>query len=394
MNESDFLNIWGNSVVFLWRTTNNLAQALAWGSEAGCRYPGSPGFGDGNTMSANMATDRQVYYRNAVQYFYMQKFQPQSYTDNSNGITVNFNKGLVSSYNAANSVYTLTQTFSDRAVTYANGVCMEPSDLSNDVNSTYARFLPQVGAGCTIIAYSKVAQNNATWTLPPTWDGITSVDRYVTSLASAPVKLDTLTVGANHTLTFNMGADTGYVLVPHGNAPTPVTTMFNDLTAGSTVTSYSGITWNVAGNPALLVWQADSAGGFSSNSVRFDSESTGTVAAQISLPLGDILDSLCVGNFGGTGTILLHSSTPGNADMTFALPSAGQTALLETNWRWAEIGNLTIDLTNSGGCWNTPLDNFMYSVLVPEPSGLTLTAIGLIGVLSYAWRKRRQKRTV
>ena len=29
-----------------------------------------------------------------------------------------------------------------------------------------------------------------------------------------PVKLDTLTVGADHTLTFNMGADTGYVLVP------------------------------------------------------------------------------------------------------------------------------------------------------------------------------------
>ena len=44
-------------------------------------------------------------------------------------------------------------------------------------------------------------------------------------------------------------------------------------------------------------------------------------------------------------------------------------------------GNLTIDLANSGGCWNTPLDNFMYSVLVPEPSGLTLVAIGLIGVL-------------
>jgi hypothetical protein len=40
-----------------------------------------------------------------------------------------------------------------------------------------------------------------------------------------------------------------------------------------------------------------------------------------------------------------------------------------------------------GGCWN--FDNVRLESMVPEPTSMAMLAIGIIGLLAYAWRKRR-----
>lgn len=366
---SNYLNIWGNSVLFMSRTGSDLAKDMAWGSEWGPRYPGSPGGNAGGYPAANVASLRRLYYRNALQYFYMQKYVPESYADNAKTLQVRFSGNLVSEYDKTSGRYQLYQTFPDRTVSYADGTVVA-KNANDDPTSTYCRFVPQVGAGCKIIAYSKVARPNASWTLPPTWDGMTSVDRYITTLDKAPTKVDTLTV-TNRAVTFDMAADAGYVLVPAGNGATPLTVMFNDKHAGDILMSYAGIIWDVAGNPAMKVWQADAKGGFSSNSAYVDSASTALVTVNITLPEHSIMHSLRVGTSAGAGAVRLHSSTAGNDDVTLTLPAVAETALLETNWKYAETGDLSISITNRGGCRNTLLDNFIYlsgALPVPKPA--------------------------
>ena len=59
---------------------------------------------------------------------------------------------------------------------------------------------------------------------------------------------------------------------------------------------------------------------------------------------------------------------------------------------WAQ-GDFNGDGTVNGADLNTVLSNYNQSAgvtaAVPEPSTLLLAAAGLVGLLAYAWRKRK-----
>ena len=49
-------------------------------------------------------------------------------------------------------------------------------------------------------------------------------------------------------------------------------------------------------------------------------------------------------------------------------------------------GDIVGYMTNNGGSNN---EGFLITASVPEPSALLLAATGLVGLLAYAWRKRK-----
>ena len=225
------------------------------------------------------------------------------------------------------------------------------------------RFVPQVGAGCRIIAYS---QNGSTgnWTLPSTWQGITSADVYSLSVDSDPVLFQS-NVSISGSISLTMAADKGYVVVPHGVAPTPMRARFDDLQGGDVLTDYQGITWNVVGNPVLKVQERSPggvSGGMGTLTMYLDDAATSR-SASLTLPPNGILHSVRVGNKGGTGTVTIHSSNSGNPDASFSLPVAGQTEFIETNWQQTETGNATITVVCSGGASNVLFDDVVYGEL-------------------------------
>lgn len=342
-NSSDdqHLNFWGKSVIYMFRTLNDLGRDLAWGSEWGPRtavkffahnYTSQP-------YAYPMSDLRAWFFKHTVQYLYMQKFTPLSYTNNASINQVQFSDNLLSTYSKTSGNYTLTQgtlTLADEG----------------------DRFVPQVGAGAKVIAFSESGSNKA-WTLPSTWSGVTEADRYKLTMAAGPAYVDTLAVTSNQ-VNLNMTADTAYVLVPRNTAAMPTTAMFNQLNHGNALTAYSGITWNVAGNPTMRIQGPNATGGFGSDSVYLDSTLT-SKSAQIILPVSGVLHSVRIGNKGGTGTVTLDSSNGGNSDAVMSLPAAGQTGLIETNWRNAESGNVTITVSNGTSVKNVLFDNLVFT---------------------------------
>ncbi|MFH0921564.1 MAG: FlgD immunoglobulin-like domain containing protein [Fibrobacterota bacterium] len=237
------------------------------------------------------------------------------------------------------------------------------SDSVQDGVTLYSggdRFVPQVGAGCRIIAYSQNGSNR-NWTLPSTWQGITSADVYSLSVDSDPVLLQS-DVSISGSIPLTMSTDKGYVVVPHGVAPTPMRARFDDLQGGDVLADYQGITWNVAGNPVLKVRErvpGGVSGGMGTLSMYFDDAATSR-SASLTLPPNGILHSVRVGNKGGTGTVTIHSSNSGNPDASFSLPVVGQTEFIETNWQQPETGNVTITVVCSNGATNVLFDDMVY----------------------------------
>lgn len=372
----DYMDNWGNATLFFHRTNRNIAMDLAFGSEWGPRYETrSYVFGERDLPNqlGSLPDLRAMYYRHAVAYFYMQKFDFRSYGNNANRTEVKFSGDLVSLYDKATRVYTLKREFPDRTVLFADGI-VESCDVTKDASSDYCRFVPQVGAGCKIIAYSKTARPGANWILPPEWDGVASIDRYVATMEQAPVKLDTLSVAAK-SVVFDMEADTGYVLVPAGDAATPVTVTFNELKPGAAVTSYAGIGWHAPGHCQIKVEPPQSAAGLSTNSIFVDNDATAGVAIRIVLPAKGILHSLRIGTLAGEGTVELRSSARGNAAVVRTLPRPAETALVETDWQFAETGAASITITNGAGCRGTLVDNLVYSSPIARRSEVS-TGIG------------------
>jgi len=109
----------------------------------------------------------------------------------------------------------------------------------------------------------------------------------------------------------------------------------------------------------------------------------------------------------GNNQSFLGSGTGGEVDIGSDKGSIQWALVLDTNpthwtvtWKvngvtergpvaWSSNPTLNyISFYNSGGTTCT-VDNFLVSVDVPEPSTLALLAAGLVGLLCYAWRKRR-----
>jgi len=73
------------------------------------------------------------------------------------------------------------------------------------------RFVPQVGAGCRIITYSK-AGSTRDWALSSTWKGIASADVYRLTWDADPALVQKgVPISAKIPLT--MAADSGYLVV-------------------------------------------------------------------------------------------------------------------------------------------------------------------------------------
>lgn len=248
------------------------------------------------------------------------------------------------------------------------------------------RFVPQAGAGCRIIAYSEKGGTD-TWTLPQSWTGIASADVYSLTMEAAPLLIKT-GVAADGSITLAMAPDQGYLVVPQGYEPTPIRITFDDLKAGDTLSLLQGVVWNNAGNPPVRVQARGPGGirgGMGTYSVYLD-DAANTSSTSLTPPAGAILHSLRIGNKGGSGTVTLSSSAAGNAEASFALPDAGRTALIETNWLNPETGNITFTVTCAGGAQNVLTDDWVYGltghIAVPHAirGRITWDGAGLSGV--------------
>jgi hypothetical protein len=148
------------------------------------------------------------------------------------------------------------------------------------------------------------------------------------------------------------------MLVPAGDSVTPVVVGFYGK-AGNVLTTYGGIKWP-AGNPAIKVEKAGAAGGFASDSVYIDTTSTSQTVG-LAMP-HRILHSFRIGNQGGTGSLLIRSSNPDNPEVKLAaLPPAGQTRLLETNWQYPERGSVSLGVRDDAGVDHVLFDYITYS---------------------------------
>jgi hypothetical protein len=178
-------------------------------------------------------------------------------------------------------------------------------------------------------------------------------------MASRPVYLDTLAV-SNGRVSLKMKPDTGYVLVPAGTAATPTTVRFNDKSEGDILAAQNGTTWNITGNPPMKILGPSAKGGFCTSSCYPDTTSS-SCAVRVALANTGVLNSMMIGNRGGEGAVTLHSSNPLNPDAVFPLPAATETKLVETDWRAAETGKVTITVSNSAGAAHVLLNTVVYT---------------------------------
>ena len=334
ISDEDYLNVWQNSVVIGDRRDE--VRNLAWGSE----------FGEGDYSVGLSESDpkwndfigRLVKYN--LQYLYMMERRPLSYTDNEDIYQVTFSGDLVSTYDRKNDKYTLVEN--------GDFIIADGRD----------RFVPQVGAGCKIFAYSP-DEKIRTWKLPETWAGITEVDRYKLSVGDVPAKMDTLAV-TDGSVTVNMAAGTLYLIVPKGDCPTPKTANFNELVCGETVGEYQSLKFDMPGNPDFKVYGANARGGFASPSIYADSAETSEIV-KIGVEAGTILHSMKIGNKGGEGRVVLHSSNPLNPDVMIELPNTDQVYKFNTSWVYGEIGEVTVKIENSESASNVLFDAVMYT---------------------------------
>ena len=365
-SDDKYLNVWKNSAVFMHRVNSSGMRGLAWGSENGRDYlvlraPSSNSPAGGDPQSIDDL--RLSFFKNGLQYLYMQKFSPiscASPSGSAGGCSVDSSKTVVTFSDA---VSTLTSTAANVTDPYPGYSLVQTfaGGRTFTLASSGDRFVPQVGAGLKIIAY-KASGGSRTWALPPSWDQVSQVDTYELTSFDAPLYKGSISVAAGHQLTLSMpDNDSAFVLVPQGAPVTPTGVLFGTLNNGSALTTFGGVAWNTAGNAPAKVQAPGPATGFSSKSVSFDSTSQAQVSEQVGLPSGGIFHSLRVGNAAGTGSLTFHSSNAQNADVTMALPPAGQTALIETNWQFAETAKLTWQFNNSSGANNVFFNYLSYS---------------------------------
>jgi hypothetical protein len=341
----DYLQTWGNSTVFMHRRGLDPAIGLAWGSENGADYLVLAAPGTANKQTTDEL--RRSFFKNGVQYLYMQRFQPVSFTETDAALQVTF-RGDKS---------TLTSTAYKQGGEY---VLTERGDRVVVLAAQGDRLVPQVGAGLKMFAYTTNGSRRL-WTLPAAWDGVSFVDRYELSLFSAPSYVDTLAIRPNHELFLEMPwPDKSYVLVPSGDPVTPKTVGFTTLTPGQALPkTFEGLT-PISGSPRLLVQAPGAAGGFASNSVAFDTPAR-RAQARFSLPKTAIFHGMRIGVRAGSGTLTLSSSNARNPSVRVALPPATQTALVETSWRYPETGACTVELENDEKVSNVLLNYWTYS---------------------------------
>lgn len=334
MTDEDYLNTWQNSMMI--STRSDPVMNLVWGSEVN-DHDEAFHF-DGNTQPGSDFISRLMEHN--FQYLYMMERKPLSYTNNKDIHQVVFSGDLVSTYNKKTENYTLVE----------NGDFI--------IADGYDRFIPQVGAGCKIFAYSR---NNKmrTWKLPDTWEGITEVDIYILSASSPPKNYVRHTV-TDGTVSFMMYAGTPYLLVPKGDAPTPITANFNDLAAGDVFEQYQALGFLSPEDPTFKVYGANARGGFATPSVYADSAAASEVAS-LSMSTGAILHSMKIGNRGGAGRVVLHSSNPLNEDVMITLPATDQVYKFNTEWKYGEIGDVSVLIENAEGVSNVLFDAIMYS---------------------------------
>ncbi|NLG36151.1 MAG: hypothetical protein GX548_12440, partial [Lentisphaerae bacterium] len=254
ITDGDYLNTWGNSVMIC--TRGDEEMNLVWGSEICGAEDGEDSFQfNGNRQPWGAFVKRLMEHN--LQYLYMLERKPLSWTNDGKIHQVVFSGGLVSTYDKETKHYTLIEN--------GDFVIADGGD----------RFIPQVGAGCKIYAYSRDGGTRA-WKLPGTWAGIGEIDRYELSADAAPHRIDTLIV-KDGAVTLDMRAGTPYLLVPKGDTPTPTTANFNDLAAGDALGTYMGIDFGLPGNPVFRVYGSNARGGFGSPSIYADTSDTSAV---------------------------------------------------------------------------------------------------------------------
>ena len=335
VTDEDYLNLWQNSVLIC--TRGGGSTNLAWGSEVGDDGEDAFQFNGGHQPWGAFVTRLMEH---NFQYLYMMERKPLSCVNDDRVHQVTFSGDLVSTYDRKTGHYTL----------------VENGDLI--IADGGDRFIPQVGAGCKIFAYSREGKSR-TWKLPPSWAGIASVDRYLLSPDAAPEKVDTLAV-KDGSVTLEMAAAAPYLLVPAGDAPTPETANFNELNDGDALGAYKELNFAVSGNPAVKVYGANARGGFGSPSIYADCADACAVA-RIGMKKGAILHSMKVGSRGGEGRVVLHSSNPQNEDVMITLPGTDQVTKLNTGWRFGETGDVSVKIENGEGASNVLFDAIVYS---------------------------------
>ena len=335
VSDEDYLYTWQNSVLI--GNRGDRIRSLVWGSE----------FADGDySIGGVNETDpewskfivRLMEYN--LQYFYMLERKPLSFVNNDDIYQLVLSGGLVSTYDRKADNYTLIDN--------GDFVIADGGD----------RFIPQIGAGCKIYVYSRDGKTR-TWKLPDTWNGVEAADLYLLSLKSAPVKLETIQV-TDGTVTINMEAGKPYIMVPKGNNPTPVSATFNDFYGGETIGKYKALRFDVEGNPEIKAYGANARGGFASTSIYADFADTSAIV-KIGMDDGAILHSLKIGNKGGQGRVVLHSSNPLNPDVMIDLPKTDEVYRFNTSWVYGETGEVTVMIENSDSVANVLLDTIMYS---------------------------------
>jgi len=335
VSDEDFIDTWMNSVII--GTRGSEPRNLVWGAELGDWDYAIPSQ-DENDPKWNEFVKRLMKYN--LQYLYMMNHRPLSFINNDDIYQVVFSGDLISTYDKKTENYTLIEK--------GDFIIADGGD----------RFIPQVGAGCKIYVYSRDGKTR-TWKLPDTWAVVTEIDMYKLTVSSAPIKLDTLTA-ADGNVTITMDAGVPYLIVPKGNNPTPKTANFNDLTPGTTVGEYQGLKFDLPDNPEFYVYGANARGGFASPSIF--AEYTGTSKTmQIGLEEGNILHSMKIGNKGGVGKVVLHSSNPLNPDVMIELPKTDEVYKFNTDWVYGETGPVTVKVENDKSVSYVLFDAIMYS---------------------------------
>ena len=110
----------------------------------------------------------------------------------------------------------------------------------------------------------------------------------------------------------------------------------------------------------MKVYGANARGGFGSPSVYADSADT-SVTMKLGVSDGAILHSMKIGNRGGAGRVVLHSSNPLNEDVMISLPETDQVYKFNTEWAYGELGDVTVLIENDEGVSNVLFDAIMYS---------------------------------
>ena len=340
ITEDDYLNMWQNSIMIMTRLNEELN--LVWGSEIGDH---EEAFHFENAYLPGKSLTTRLMEHN-FQYLYMLERKPLSFVNDDEIHRVTFSGGLVSTFDKKTNVYTLVEN--------GDFVIADGTD----------RFIPQVGAGCKIFAYSREGKTR-TWKLPETWTGIETIDVYLLSVDAAPKKLDTLAV-TNGAVTLTMASADLYLLVPEGDAPTPITANFNELASGETLGTYKGLRFGAPGDPAVKVYGANARGGFGSPSVYADCGEKSAVL-RIAANRGAILHSMKIGNVGGEGRVVLHSSDARNEDVMIALPETDQVYKFNTNWRYGETDCVTVKIENAERVSNVLFDAIVYTPTSGRP---------------------------